>query len=47
MEDLKVMTIGSCLDYAEDYLELKQSDGEGTREKPRVRKATQKDFDAF
>ena len=44
LDDMKIMTIGNCLDYATEYIELKQSDG---KEKPRIRRATQTDFDSF
>jgi len=44
IDDMQVMTIGNCLDYATDYIDLKQSEG---KEKPRIRKAKQSDFDNF
>ncbi|MFJ8529634.1 hypothetical protein [Bacillus sp. NPDC094106] len=39
--DLEMMTIGNCLDYIETFLELNNP------KKETVRKATQKDFNAF
>ncbi|PEL44371.1 hypothetical protein CN607_01290 [Bacillus wiedmannii] len=39
--DLEVMTIGDCFDYIAEYAEMKNLD------KEKVRKATQKDYDAF
>lgn len=41
--DLKDMTVGMCLDYIEEYLDMHNP----KREKKRVRKATQSDFDNF
>lgn len=46
VDDMELMTIGACLDYAVEYLELKQSDGQ-EKQRPKIRKATQQDFDAF
>lgn len=36
------MTIGDCLDYIQEYIEIRKKAA-----KPRVRKATQEDFDSF
>jgi hypothetical protein len=36
------MTIGMCLDYIEEYIEM-----ENPKKKKRKRKANQSDFDAF
>lgn len=43
--DMEYMTIGACLDYAVQYLELKNQTN--TRKNQVVRKATQSDFDNF
>lgn len=40
-EDLEDMTIGMCLDYIEEYLEMRKPDN------TKVRIATQSDFDNF
>lgn len=42
MDELEIMTIGMCLDYIDEYID--QQNGE---KKPKVRKATQADFDLF
>ncbi|MDP7979146.1 hypothetical protein [Bacillus multifaciens] len=39
--DLEEMTIGMCLDYISEYIDLQNP------QKETVRKATQKDYDAF
>jgi hypothetical protein len=39
--DLEIMTIGNCLDYLQEYLDLKNP------KRVVKRKASQKDFDAF
>lgn len=39
---MEYMTIGECLDYVENYVELKNG-----KQQEKVRKATQDDFDAF
>ncbi|MDP7981526.1 hypothetical protein Q9306_24480 [Bacillus sp. WLY-B-L8] len=39
--DLEEMTIGMCLDYISEYIELQNP------QKETVKKATQKDYDAF
>lgn len=39
--DLEYMTIGMCLDYADEYVE------QNNPKKERVRKAKQSDFDSF
>lgn len=41
-EDMEDMTIGMCIDYMEEVIEM--NNGE---KKPKVRKATQADFDSF
>lgn len=41
-EDMEDMTIGMCIDYMEEVIEM--NNGE---KKPKVRKATQDDFDSF
>ncbi len=38
---MEYMTIGMCLDYVDEYMEMKKP------AKERVRKATQNDFDKF
>lgn len=40
-EDLEDMTIGMCLDYIEEYIEMNKLDNK------KVRSASQKDFDNF
>jgi hypothetical protein len=40
--DLDCMTIGMCLDYIEEYIEL-----ENPKKKKKPRRAKQSDFDAF
>lgn len=47
LEDMELLTIGACLDYADDYLSMKQSDGKPNNNNAPVRKATQADFDNF
>lgn len=42
LEDMEFMTIGECLDYAENYIDIKN----GKQEEKTV-KATQNDFDSF
>ena len=42
LEDMEYMTIGECLDYADNYFELKY----GKKDED-VRMATQEDFDSF
>jgi len=39
---MEYMTIGECLDYIDNYVELKSG-----KQETKVRKATQDDFDAF
>ncbi|MFB6649600.1 MULTISPECIES: hypothetical protein [Bacillus cereus group] len=39
--DLELMTIGGCLDYIDEFIEM------GKPQKETVRKADQNDFDAF
>lgn len=41
-EDLDEMTIGMCLDYIAEYIEM-----ESPKKKKKKRRASQKDFDAF
>ncbi|MDM5352590.1 hypothetical protein QUF65_17325 [Lysinibacillus sphaericus] len=43
-DDLETMTFGMCLDYIEEYLEMKNPN---KKAKKSVRKATQEDFDSF
>ncbi len=45
LEDMEYLTIGACLDYATEYLELKNE--KDTPKKAVVRNATQADFDNF
>jgi len=40
-EDLEIMTIGMCLDYIEEYVDM------GNPKKQRARNASQSDFDNF
>ncbi|CAK20651.1 hypothetical protein [Listeria monocytogenes] len=42
MDDLDMMTLGSCLDYFAEYEEAQNPD-----KKKKVRRASQADFDAF
>ncbi len=42
LDDMEYMTIGACLDYADEYIALKNGDSE-----EKVRAANQADFDAF
>lgn len=42
IDDMHYMTIGQCLDYIENYVEIKTG-----KKEEKVRKATQDDFDAF
>lgn len=42
IEDLEMMTIGECLDYIDNYVDIKNG-----KQEEKVRKATQDDFDAF
>ncbi|BAM46353.1 hypothetical protein AXY_02210 [Amphibacillus xylanus NBRC 15112] len=42
LDDLEMMTIGECLDYVENYVNIKHG-----KQEDRVRKATQDDFDSF
>lgn len=43
-DDLEVMTIGNCLDYIDEWIELHDSSKE---KEEKARKATQSDFDSF
>ncbi|MEA0556079.1 hypothetical protein U1P98_18665 [Lysinibacillus irui] len=43
-DDLETMTFGMCLDYIEQYLEMKNPN---KKQKKNVRKASQADFDSF
>lgn len=40
-EDLEDMTIGMCLDYIDEYIEMQNP------KKKKARRATQSDYDAF
>lgn len=40
-EDMEVMTVGMCLDYIEEYVDMSNP------KKSKNRKATQSDFDSF
>ncbi len=40
LADLEIMTIGMCFDYIYEYLGLEDKE-------PKVRRATQEDFDSF
>jgi spore germination protein YaaH len=40
-EDMEIMTIGMCLDYIEEYVDMNNP------KKSSNRKATQSDFDSF
>lgn len=40
-EDMEIMTIGMCLDYIEEYVDMNNP------KKVKNRKASQSDFDAF
>jgi len=42
LDDMEYMTIGECLDYIENYVDIKNG-----KQKTTTRKATQEDFDAF
>lgn len=42
IEDLEMMTIGECLDYIENYVDIKHG-----KQEEQVREATQEDFDSF
>ncbi|HHQ0499467.1 hypothetical protein [Listeria monocytogenes] len=42
MDDLDMMTLGSCLDYFAEYEEA-----QNPNKKKKVRRASQADFDAF
>jgi len=42
LDDMEFMTIGECLDYIENYVEIKTG-----KQEEKTRKATQEDFDAF
>lgn len=42
LDDMEYMTIGDCLDYAEEYISLKSGKSED-----KVRSAKQSDFDTF
>lgn len=44
MNDLKEMTLGEIVDFVIDYNERNKEEDE---EKPKKRKATQRDIDAF
>lgn len=46
MSDLEYMTIGDCLDYADEYISLKNGDTQNDS-KNTVVKAKQSDFDSF
>jgi hypothetical protein len=41
--DMEEMTVGMCLDYVDDYIEM----NDPKRNKSKVRKAGQSDFDSF
>ena len=42
LEDLDMMTVGECLDYVENYVNIKSG-----KQEDKVRKANQDDFDSF
>ncbi len=42
LDDMEYMTIGECLDYVENYVNIKTG-----KQEDKVRKATQEDFDSF
>lgn len=42
LDDMEMMTIGECLDYIENYVDIKNGKQEET-----IRNATQEDFDSF
>ncbi|WP_405100816.1 hypothetical protein [Oceanobacillus sp. FSL H7-0719] len=42
LEDLDMMTIGECLDYVENYVDIKNG-----KQEEKTRQATQDDFDSF
>lgn len=42
LEDLDMMTIGECLDYVENYVNIRSG-----KQEDKVRKANQDDFDSF
>ncbi|WP_188859570.1 hypothetical protein [Oceanobacillus indicireducens] len=42
LEDLDMMTIGECLDYVENYVDIKSG-----KQEEKTRRATQDDFDSF
>lgn len=42
LEDMEMMTIGECLDYVENYIDVKNG-----KQEERVRQANQDDFDSF
>lgn len=44
ISDLGMMDIGDCLDFIQEFVDSKRTDGKG---KASTRKATQSDFDNF
>lgn len=42
LEDMEIMTIGECLDYVENYVDIKNG-----KQEEKVRNANQDDFDSF
>lgn len=46
MEDMDRMSIGTCMDYVEEWIE-KNADSDDNGQSTVVREATQADFDAF
>ena len=42
LDDMEHMTIGECLDYAENYIDIKNG-----KQEEKARKPTQDDFDSF
>ncbi|MGG4180791.1 hypothetical protein ABEW03_16030 [Virgibacillus pantothenticus] len=42
LEDLEIMTIGECLDYVENYVNIKNG-----KQEEKIKQATQDDFDSF
>lgn len=47
MSDLEYMTIGDCLDYADEYISMRNGDAPDSNNKNSVVKAKQSDFDNF
>ena len=41
VDDMEYMTVGMCLDYISEYFDVMDTS------KPKVRKASQEDFDSF